>query len=208
MNIVVAACKNRGIGVNNKLPWNIKNELQYFKQLTIGNGNNAVVMGKNTWLSLKKPLPKRSNFVLSTTLQCEDLPQDVKLIKDIKSINNLHNGKFFDNIWLIGGESLYRSMIYNVNLSSIFYTEIHQNYVCDTFFPCIPQHFDLYFQSNRIHDDNETQYGKINSYTYNIFKNNEYIPNTEPIILYKEAKNKLVYENNKKYYKKQCKLYA
>ena len=200
MNIVVACCKNRGIGLNNTLPWKIKNELNFFKYLTMGNGNNAVVMGKNTWQSLKKPLPKRTNFVLSTTLQCEDLPQNVKLVRDIKSINNLYYGKKFDNIWIIGGESLYRSMIYNININSIFYTEIHKYYVCDTFFPYIPPHFDLYYKSNRTYDNKQNI-----SYTYNIFKNNKYISDTNPIILYKESKNKLDYIN---YYKSQDKLYA
>ena len=65
MKIVVAACRNRGIGFKNKLPWTIKKEMNYFKNLTIGEqmqsntkSRNAVVMGKNTWFSLKKPLPK------------------------------------------------------------------------------------------------------------------------------------------------------
>ena len=52
MNIVVAACKNRGIGLKNKLPWNLSKEMKYFKKLTIGEKNNAVIMGKNTWLSI------------------------------------------------------------------------------------------------------------------------------------------------------------
>ena len=58
MNIIVAACKNRGIGINNTLPWKLKKEMKYFKEVTIGKGNSAVVMGKNTWFSLKRPLPK------------------------------------------------------------------------------------------------------------------------------------------------------
>ena len=46
MNIVVAACKNRGIGFKNKLPWNLSKEIKYFKELTIGEKNNGVVMKK------------------------------------------------------------------------------------------------------------------------------------------------------------------
>ena len=69
MNLIVAYCRNRGIGFQNKLPWKLSQDMNRFKNLTIGNGNNAVVMGKNTWESLPqkyKPLPKRANIVLST----------------------------------------------------------------------------------------------------------------------------------------------
>ena len=69
MNIIAAICKNGGIGYKNKLPWKLKNELQYFQKLTIGNGNNAVVMGKNTWLSIKhRPLKDRDNIIISNSM--------------------------------------------------------------------------------------------------------------------------------------------
>ena len=51
------------------LPWRLSADLKNFKELTIGNGNNAVIMGRNTWVSLPseyKPLPKRENIVLTT----------------------------------------------------------------------------------------------------------------------------------------------
>ena len=71
MNIVVATCKNMGIGINNSLPWRILTDTYFFKYLTIGNEKNAVIMGKNTYLSLPKPLKHRDNFVLSTTMKEE-----------------------------------------------------------------------------------------------------------------------------------------
>ena len=71
MNIIVAHCRNRGIGFQNQLPWQLSADLKKFKELTIGNGNNAVIMGRNTWASLPsryKPLPKRENIVLTTEI--------------------------------------------------------------------------------------------------------------------------------------------
>ena len=50
--IIVAVCKNNGIGYKQDLPWKIKEDLRYFSKTTKGNGNNAIVMGKNTWLSI------------------------------------------------------------------------------------------------------------------------------------------------------------
>ena len=53
------------IGYKNKIPWLLKNDLKYFKKLTIGNNNNAVVMGRKTWESLPvNKLPKRDNLIL------------------------------------------------------------------------------------------------------------------------------------------------
>ena len=65
MKLIVAICKNGGIGYKNKIPWHLKKDLQHFKKMTIGNNNNAVIMGNNTWKSLNNtPLPKRTNIIL------------------------------------------------------------------------------------------------------------------------------------------------
>ena len=64
MNLIVAIDKKRGIGLNNSIPWYFKEDLQFFKKITL---NSIVIMGRNTWESLKKPLPQRYNIVLSTT---------------------------------------------------------------------------------------------------------------------------------------------
>ena len=207
MNIVVACCKNRGIGFNNTLPWKIKNELNFFKYLTIGNGNNAVVMGKNTWLSLKKPLPKRTNFVLSKTLSKKELPDNVHLITSIESIENLYRINQYSNMWIIGGENLYNSMINSNYLDSIFYTDINKNYKCDTFFPEISHdNFSLIFKS-KVNEELDNCGDNV-EYTYNIFQKKNNIEKTNPIALIKETKNKIDYDKYKKYYKKQCKLYV
>lgn len=52
LKMIVATSKNGGIGLNGKMPWYIPSDMSFFKEKTIGNGNNAVIMGKNTWESL------------------------------------------------------------------------------------------------------------------------------------------------------------
>ena len=52
--MIVAHTRGRGIGFRGKLPWKLPDDMARFKRLTIGDGNNAVVMGKKTWLSLSK----------------------------------------------------------------------------------------------------------------------------------------------------------
>ena len=160
MNIVVAACKNGGIGFKNRLPWKLSKEMKYFKELTIGEKNNAVVMVRKTWLSIpekNKPLPKRENIVLtSRTVQTRPwVDGDVSFMNSLDSINYLYGPYTFDNIWIIGGAQLYNDTINNNMINSIFYTEIQAEYECDTFFPEIPKKFTNIYESNPIYDSGE-----------------------------------------------------
>ena len=67
-NLILSMCRNNGIGLKGKLPWNIPQDLHYFAKLTKGDGNNAVIMGSNTYNSLNKVdgLPGRDNLILSS----------------------------------------------------------------------------------------------------------------------------------------------
>ena len=170
MNIIVAVCRNQGIGFKNTLPWKLKQELKYFKFLTKGNGNNAVVMGKNTCFSLPKALPKRENFVLSTTMKQTN--EDFNIIKNIDSIKI----KNYNDVWIIGGAQIYESMINNNLLKTIYYTEIDADFECDTFFPKIPSCFKEIFKSKN-YEENEIKYNMkvfINDYYVKDLSKNEY----------------------------------
>ena len=80
VKLIVAMCKNNGIGIDNKIPWRISEDMIYFSKKTSGDyammnetiKKNAVIMGRNTWESLPKkykPLPNRFNIVLSRNVQ-------------------------------------------------------------------------------------------------------------------------------------------
>ena len=191
MKIVVAACRNRGTGYKNKLPWSIKKEMEYFKKLTIGhdtkindnnknddkgndivNNKNAVVMGKNTWLSLKKPLPKRDNFILSTSLPTSDITTNSKhnnihLLRSIDEVKQIENNyKKYNDIWIIGGMQLYDAFLHDPITETIFYTNILDYYNCDTFFPSIPDHFENVY-GTKIFKDDKTKVG----FQVSIFQN-------------------------------------
>lgn len=163
MNIVVAACKNRGIGLKNKLPWNLSKEMKYFKKLTIGEKNNAVIMGKNTWLSIPEkniPLPKRENIVLTSRVDnmffsCEE-NKGINFAPSLESINMMYGIYTFDNIWIIGGERVYNDSLNKGLVDSIFYTEIQAEYECDAFFQEIPSNFLNIYESDPIYDSGET----------------------------------------------------
>ena len=132
INLIVAHYKNFGIGINNTLPWNFKRDMKYFRELTsIQNKefkNPAVIMGKNTWLSLpKKPLPKRMNYILSTTIENEYSFTNIDdIIKDCQ-LNQI------DVLWVIGGSKVYESFLENDLIDYQIITVIHKKYNCDTF---------------------------------------------------------------------------
>ena len=152
-NIVVCTDKIFGIGKNNDIPWKFNKDIQYFKNLTIGNINedkyNVVIMGNNTYKSIPlkyRPLNKRINMILSKS----HVPTNNESLDDIEYIKN--NPVYFNNIdhlliyldkiktyvnncFIIGG-----SMIYNIFLNlklvnTIYLTKINnKSYECNTFF--------------------------------------------------------------------------
>ena len=71
LSLIVAYDENLGIGKNNDLPWILKKDMNYFKNITTDNSNNVVIMGRNTWESIPekfRPLQNRINIIISNTL--------------------------------------------------------------------------------------------------------------------------------------------
>jgi dihydrofolate reductase len=103
---IVAVDRNGAIGKGGKLPWHYAADMKFFKETTTG---NTVVMGRKTWLTLKKPLPNRLNIVLSRQSEIE--PQDsVVVVRDVESVLPLANDLKGD-LFVIGGEQIYRSFL-------------------------------------------------------------------------------------------------
>ncbi len=159
INIIVAYCKNNGIGYKNTLPWYIKSDLIKFKLKTIGNKNNAVIMGKNTYNSLKnKFLIDRDNLILSSSINIDEKNKN-NLIKSFSNINKLEEfikEKNYDELWVIGGEQIYKLFMEEDKLFKINYiyvTYINKIIECDTFFPNI-NYSNFKFVSQEIHNTN------------------------------------------------------
>ncbi len=87
-NAIVAISKNKGIGINNKLPWKLNNDMSRFKILTVGNNNNSIIMGYNTWKSINKILPNRHMYILSTTFKIDEVHNNYE-VKSFDDINTL-----------------------------------------------------------------------------------------------------------------------
>jgi dihydrofolate reductase len=103
---IVAVDRNGAIGKGGKLPWHYSADLRFFKETTTG---NTVVMGRKTWLTLRKPLPNRLNVVLSRKSEIE--PQDsVVVVRDVESVLTMMKDLQGD-LFVIGGEQVYRSFL-------------------------------------------------------------------------------------------------
>ncbi|MEE8478423.1 MAG: dihydrofolate reductase [Candidatus Neomarinimicrobiota bacterium] len=180
MNLIVAYCKNRGIGLKNNLPWKLSLDMNRFKKLTIGNKNNAVIMGRNTWESLPskyKPLPKRTNIILTTKADYRSNtidPNVPKFFSSFKSAEHYCSLAQIDNMWVIGGEMIYNEALQYEHLQRIYVTHIDKDYECDTFFPEIPDDFELeletqWFSENDIKFKYETYIAKPPYYEEEVY---------------------------------------
>ena len=124
--IIVAMDKNRVIGKNNKIPWHIAEEVKNFKKLTTG---NTVIMGRKTFESIGKPLPKRNNIILSTSMSqipgvdvCKTFDEGIIMAKSY--------GK---DIFIIGGGTVYEQAIPLAD--KMFISYVKGEYDGDAFFP-------------------------------------------------------------------------
>ena len=132
LSLIVAMSENHVIGVNNKLPWRLPNDLQYFKRVTMG---KPVVMGRKTFESIGKPLPGRRNIVISRQSDysvagvdvVDSLTSAVALGKDIAFIDG------HDEVMVIGGAQIYQQAL--ALAERLYITHVAANIEGDAFFP-------------------------------------------------------------------------
>ena len=103
---IVAVDRNLAIGKGGKLPWHYSADMKFFKETTIG---NAVVMGRHTWLTIKKPLPDRLNVVLSNQLD-QPAQDSLVVLSDVQSVLALARS-INRHLFIIGGAKVYQSFL-------------------------------------------------------------------------------------------------
>lgn len=125
--MIASVGKNLELGKNNKLIFNLKDDLKYFKKMTLG---KVVVMGKNTFLSLPGILKDRKNIVISKTLNINN--QDIEIYSSIEEFLKKYEN-YQDEIFIIGGASIYKQFLYLA--SKLYLTEVNSEASADTYFP-------------------------------------------------------------------------
>jgi dihydrofolate reductase len=121
--VIAALARNRVIGKNGALPWHIGEDLKRFKRLTVG---SAVLMGRNTWESLGKPLPDRRNVVLSSA----NVP-DVECYRSLSSAFEALADE--PRVFVIGGGRVFAQVIDQAD--ELYLTVLDHDVEGDTFFP-------------------------------------------------------------------------
>ncbi len=130
--MIVAAAENGVIGRNNALPWHLPEDLRYFKRVTMG---KPIVMGRKTFESIGRPLPGRTNIVVTRSPDwraegvrvVHSLEQALELAADIALIDGA------EEVMVVGGADIYRTAI--PRASRLYLTQVHATVEGDAFLP-------------------------------------------------------------------------
>ena len=131
IKLICAVSKNNVIGYNNKLPWNISEDLKRFRELT---SENIIVMGRKTYDSIGRPLPKRENLVLSKNKKLKI--ENVKVFNTPQEILDFyHKREEEKDLFIIGGNYIYELFIEYCDYLLI--TFVDKEFEGDAYFPKI-----------------------------------------------------------------------
>jgi len=149
LSIIVASSLEYGIGYDNKMSWNIPEELKSFRHITTTclrpNTKNCVIMGKNTWYSLPNapsPLKDRINIIISSR-DYDKIKTEIAGMPDAFVFRTIEDALIYadsddiiENCFVIGGAQIYNTFLENYikHIKSIFWTIVYdKKYECDTF---------------------------------------------------------------------------
>lgn len=132
ISLIVAASTNNAIGKNNQLLWQLPNDLKYFKNITWG---GVVIMGRKTFESVNRPLPGRTNIVITRqdNWHAANVITSTSLSDALAKANATHCKEIF----IIGGGEIYKEAL--LIAQRIYFTRVHANIEGDTFFPVLDE---------------------------------------------------------------------
>ncbi len=128
ISMIVAVDEERAIGKDNRLLWNIPEDLKRFKELTTG---HTVIMGENTYHSIGRPLPNRTNIVV--TLNQPLVLPGCFVVYSIDEAFQVAKEKEDEEVFVIGGASIYKQCLPLVE--RLYLTLVEGKHEADTFFP-------------------------------------------------------------------------
>jgi len=145
---IVAVSKNDVIGANNTLPWDIPEDMNFFREKTKG---KALIMGRKTFESVGHPLPNRLNVVVTRQADYRVDAPNVVIKPDLATAIaycQTQTSKYGEEIFIIGGGEIYKESMSIVDV--IYLTRIHQDFLGDTVYPRVDESkFDLVERRDR-----------------------------------------------------------
>ena len=130
LSIIVAKAKNNTIGKDNKLLWNIPDDLKRFKELTT---NHNIIMGRKTFESIGRIVPNRKHIVFSQNPDFKVNNENVEIVHSMLQIQQYIEDE--NENFVIGGAMIYNLLMPYV--TKMYVTEIDKDFEGDTFFPRI-----------------------------------------------------------------------
>lgn len=151
ISLIVALARNRVIGRDNQLPWRLSADLQHFKRLTMG---KPIVMGRKTCESIGRPLPGRTNIVV--TRDSSFSAAGCRVVHSIDAALVAAGGA--DEVMIMGGENLYSQLLPRAD--RLYLTEVQADVSGDAWFPEFDQTQwqELERESHRADEKNEFDY--------------------------------------------------
>lgn len=145
---IVAAAENDVIGVNNDLPWDIPEDMKFFRDKTKG---RAMIMGRKTYESVGHPLPHRLSIIVTRQKDYRVDNPNAVVKPDLQSAIEFAKtqvSKWGDEIFIIGGGEIFKESMDMVDV--IYLTRIHKTYDGDIKYPKVdPKTFELVEQRDR-----------------------------------------------------------
>lgn len=126
ISVIVAAAENNAIGGDNQLLWHLPNDLRFFRDTTLG---HPVIMGRKTYESVGKPLPRRRNIVI--TRQKGYAMAGVEVVHSLEGALALCGAE--PTVFIVGGGEIYRQAMPIVD--RVYLTRVHTVAAGDAFFP-------------------------------------------------------------------------
>jgi len=128
ISLLVAMDRNRVIGHNNNLPWYLPKDLRFFKEKTTG---RTIIMGRKTFESIGRVLPKRKHVVLTT--QEMDFPDEVEVISDLSNVLMRNRKNPDEEFFVIGGGNIFTQVMPHAD--RMYITWIDEAFEGDIYFP-------------------------------------------------------------------------
>lgn len=128
LSMICALGKNRAIGNNNSLLWNIPDDLKRFKEITTG---HPVIMGRKTYESIGRALPNRTNIIVTRDSSFKAL--NCQICNSLEEAISLASQREKEEIFIIGGGEIYKEAIELAD--KLYLTVVNDDPKADAFFP-------------------------------------------------------------------------
>lgn len=170
LSIIAAVGANRVIGRDNTLPWRQSTDLKRFKTLTMG---HHVLMGRKTFDEVKKPLPGRTNVVI--TNNPDFAAEGIAIARSVDEAIAKATAAGDEEIFIIGGGEIFRQTLHRAD--RLYITQIHADVAGDTYFP----EFDDVTEWT-LTDREDFEADEKNEYPFSFLTYERAIANLEPIV--------------------------